>query len=68
MFNWTLRTKLPELDDYQSNAYNEGVRGRDAYSKYRNKMYVDETRESELESSKKSMKEKIDTQYHPEPF
>ena len=75
MFRRTLRTKLPELE-ISENVFDEEAREQDAYAKHRNKMYVDEKRgavECDLEPGdsvlvKKSVREKMDTPYHSEPY
>ncbi|XP_062578034.1 uncharacterized protein K02A2.6-like [Saccostrea cucullata] len=76
MFRRKLRTKLPQVENLQENDYDEGVRDKDAYSKYRNKIYIDEKRDAqecdlELGDSvllKKATKDKMDTPYHVEPY
>lgn len=41
MFRRKLRTKLPQVENLQENVFDEEMRDKDVYSKYRNKLYVD---------------------------
>ncbi|XP_062576186.1 uncharacterized protein K02A2.6-like [Saccostrea cucullata] len=76
VFRRKLRTKLPQVENLQEHDYDEGVRDKDAYSKYRNKLYIDEKRgavdcDLELGDSvllKKAVKDKMDTPYHAVPY
>nr|XP_034321902.1 uncharacterized protein K02A2.6-like [Crassostrea gigas] len=76
MFRRKLRTKLPQVENLQENVFDEEMRGKDVYSKYRNKLYVDEKRgavDCDLEPGdsvllKKAVKDKMDTPYHAEPY
>lgn len=76
MFRRKLRTKLPQVENLQKNVFDEEMRDKDVYSKYRNKLYVDEKRgavDCDLEPGdsvllKKAVKDKMDTPYHAEPY
>lgn len=76
MFRRKLRTKLPQVENLQENVFDEEMRDKDVYSKYRNKLYVDEKRgavDCDLEPGdsvllKKAVKDKMDTPYHAEPY
>lgn len=76
MFRRKLRTKLLQVENLQENVFDEEMRDKDVYSKYRNKLYVDEKRgavDCDLEPGdsvllKKAVKDKMDTPYHAEPY
>ncbi|XP_061176109.1 uncharacterized protein K02A2.6-like [Saccostrea echinata] len=76
MFRRKLRTKLLQVENLQENVYDEGVRDKDVYSKYKNKLYIDKKRgavDCDLEPGdsvlmKKAVKDKMDTPYHAEPY
>uniref|UniRef100_A0A8W8I3R2 Uncharacterized protein n=1 Tax=Magallana gigas TaxID=29159 RepID=A0A8W8I3R2_MAGGI len=65
-----MRTKLPQVENLQENVFDEEMRDKDVYLKYRNKLYVDEKRgavDCDLETGdgnsvllKKAVKDKMD--------
>uniref|UniRef100_A0A8W8NRV4 CCHC-type domain-containing protein n=1 Tax=Magallana gigas TaxID=29159 RepID=A0A8W8NRV4_MAGGI len=74
MFRRKLRTKLPQIENLQEKVLDEEMRDKDVYSKYRNKLYVDEKRcavDCDLEPGDSVLlkkEDKIDTPYHAEPY
>ncbi|XP_071944459.1 uncharacterized protein [Antedon mediterranea] len=74
MWNRKLRTKLPELDD--NTIMDEEISDRDAVSKLKNKLYIDEKRgakESDVCKGDKvlvkvTQRDKMSTPYHTEPY